>query len=82
MEDELYLAIIIPTDHMTLFTTDEGEPFRLTTSLWSSHGEAMQWGERLASDWGVNAKGLPFAVCVVQPHKVDEFRKGDYHGLN
>lgn len=82
MENELYLAVIIPTDPQTMFTTDEGEPFRMTTALWSSYGEAMQWGEGVAANWGTNDEGVPFAVCIVQAHKVDEFRKGDYHGLN
>lgn len=82
MTKPLYLAVIIPTDPTVLFTTEDGEPFRLTTSLWSSYGEAMEWGEPSAERFGTDDNGVPLAVCIVQTHVVDEFRREGSHGLN
>jgi len=78
----VYLCTVFPTDPSQLFHTADGVPYRSTSAVWDTYGEAEEWGERLASTVGKDQNGEPLALYSVQETQINQYRKEGSYGLN
>lgn len=79
---EVFLCTVFPVDHTALFHTEDGQPYRSTSSVWDTWAEADEWGDRLAKSVGKDAQGNAQASYTVYPTKINAYREKDKHGLN